>query len=38
MEAGFTEIALVRIDDDTQPEHLDWSEKTLLPALRSAFG
>lgn len=38
VEAGFTEIALVQIGGDTQPEYLDRSEKTLLPALRSAFG
>ncbi|QOV44985.1 LLM class F420-dependent oxidoreductase [Streptomyces chromofuscus] len=37
-EAGFTEIALVQIGGDAQPEYLDWSAKTLLPALRDAFG
>ncbi|MFJ8787684.1 LLM class F420-dependent oxidoreductase [Streptomyces sp. NPDC102462] len=37
-EAGFTDVALVQIGGDTQPQFLDWSEKTLLPALRAAFG
>ncbi|MEU2353225.1 LLM class F420-dependent oxidoreductase [Streptomyces misionensis] len=37
-EAGFDEIALVQIGGETQPEFLDWSAKTLLPALREAFG
>src|SRR5690606_39116918 len=37
-EAGFTEIALVQIGGESQPDYLDWSEKTLLPALRGAFG
>ncbi|WP_328656084.1 LLM class F420-dependent oxidoreductase [Streptomyces sp. NBC_00334] len=38
VEAGFTEIALVQIGGESQPAFLDWSEKTLLPALREAFG
>ncbi|MDN3289349.1 LLM class F420-dependent oxidoreductase [Streptomyces thermocarboxydus] len=37
-EAGFTEIALVQIGGESQPAYLDWSERTLLPALRKAFG
>ncbi|MCC5480797.1 LLM class F420-dependent oxidoreductase [Streptomyces barringtoniae] len=37
-EAGFGEIALVQIGGDAQAEYLDWSAKTLLPALREAFG
>ncbi|GAA4935577.1 LLM class F420-dependent oxidoreductase [Streptomyces coeruleoprunus] len=37
-DAGFTEIALVQIGGDSQEAFLDWSEKTLLPALRSALG
>ncbi|MQY37643.1 F420-dependent glucose-6-phosphate dehydrogenase 1 [Streptomyces sp. RB17] len=37
-EAGFGEIALVQIGGDAQTEYLDWSAKTLLPALREAFG
>ncbi|MBO7940076.1 LLM class F420-dependent oxidoreductase [Streptomyces sp. S9] len=36
-EAGFTEIALVQIGGESQHRFLDWSEKTLLPALRKAF-
>ncbi|MEV7499465.1 LLM class F420-dependent oxidoreductase [Streptomyces sp. NPDC093018] len=36
--ARFEEIALVQIGGDTQPEFLRWSAKTLLPALREAFG
>ncbi|MFG3103921.1 LLM class F420-dependent oxidoreductase [Streptomyces sp. NPDC048182] len=37
-EAGFTEVALVQIGGESQHAFLDWSEKTLLPALRGAFG
>ncbi|MCZ0208401.1 LLM class F420-dependent oxidoreductase [Streptomyces achromogenes] len=37
-EAGFGEVALVQIGGDAQREFLDWSGKTLLPALRKAFG
>ncbi|WP_256638924.1 LLM class F420-dependent oxidoreductase [Streptomyces murinus] len=36
--AGFEELALVQIGGDTQPDFLRWSAKTLLPALREAFG
>ncbi|MGW0708384.1 LLM class F420-dependent oxidoreductase [Streptomyces sp. NPDC002643] len=36
-EAGFTEIALVQIGGESQPAFVNWSEKTLLPALREAF-
>ncbi|HLL36597.1 MAG TPA: LLM class F420-dependent oxidoreductase, partial [Streptomyces sp.] len=36
-EAGFTEIALVQIGGESQPEFLDWSAKTLLPALHDAL-
>lgn len=36
-EAGFTEIALVQIGGESQEPFLDWSAKTLLPALREAF-
>ncbi|MBQ0986904.1 LLM class F420-dependent oxidoreductase [Streptomyces sp. F63] len=36
-EAGFTEVALVQIGGESQHAFLDWSEKTLLPALREAF-
>ncbi|MEU3413280.1 MULTISPECIES: LLM class F420-dependent oxidoreductase [unclassified Streptomyces] len=38
VEAGFGEVALVQIGGDAQREFLDWSSKTLLPALREAFG
>ncbi|MFK4108536.1 LLM class F420-dependent oxidoreductase [Streptomyces sp. NPDC002176] len=37
VDAGFTEVALVQIGGPTQPAFIDWSEKTLLPALRDAF-
>ncbi|NJQ00242.1 LLM class F420-dependent oxidoreductase [Streptomyces zingiberis] len=36
-EAGFTEVALVQVGGEHQHSFLDWSEKTLLPALRDAF-
>ncbi|WP_327188504.1 LLM class F420-dependent oxidoreductase [Streptomyces xinghaiensis] len=36
-EAGFTEVALVQVGGESQHAFLDWSEKTLLPALREAF-
>jgi G6PDH family F420-dependent oxidoreductase len=36
-EAGFDEIALVQIGGDSQSAFLDWSAKTLLPALHDAF-
>jgi G6PDH family F420-dependent oxidoreductase len=36
-EAGFGEVALVQIGGDSQRDFLDWSAKTLLPALREAF-
>jgi hypothetical protein len=36
-EAGFTEVALVQIGGDTQHAYLDWSQKTLLPALRNGL-
>ncbi|MEU6406623.1 LLM class F420-dependent oxidoreductase [Streptomyces sp. NPDC046985] len=37
-DAGFTEVALVQIGGDQQDAFLNWSAKTLLPALRDAFG
>ncbi|OKJ95040.1 5,10-methylene tetrahydromethanopterin reductase [Streptomyces sp. CB03234] len=37
-DAGFTDIALVQIGGDAQGPFLEWSAKTLLPALRDAFG
>ncbi|MER6925416.1 LLM class F420-dependent oxidoreductase, partial [Streptomyces spiralis] len=38
VDAGFTEVALVQIGGEEQEPFLDWSAKTLLPALRDAFG
>ncbi|MGW0605725.1 LLM class F420-dependent oxidoreductase [Streptomyces sp. NPDC002640] len=39
VEAGFTELALVQIGgDEAQHPFLEWSERTLLPELRNAFG
>jgi G6PDH family F420-dependent oxidoreductase len=37
VEAGFTDVALVQVGDQNQRGFLDWAEKTLLPALESAF-
>lgn len=37
VEAGFSEVALVLIGGDSRHAHLEWSAKTLLPALRDAF-
>ncbi|WP_405552025.1 LLM class F420-dependent oxidoreductase [Streptomyces sp. NBC_01171] len=37
VDAGFSEVALVQIGGPSQPAFIDWSEKTLLPALRNAF-
>lgn len=33
-EAGFEEVALVRIGADQQKPFFEWAEKELLPALR----
>jgi G6PDH family F420-dependent oxidoreductase len=35
IDAGFTEIALVQIGAETQQRFISWSERELLPALRS---
>jgi G6PDH family F420-dependent oxidoreductase len=35
LDAGFTEIALVQIGAEAQEEFISWSERELLPALRS---
>jgi G6PDH family F420-dependent oxidoreductase len=35
IDAGFTEIALVQIGAETQERFISWSERELLPALRS---
>jgi G6PDH family F420-dependent oxidoreductase len=37
-DAGFTHLALVQIGGDQQTPFLAWSQKTLLPAWREAFG
>jgi G6PDH family F420-dependent oxidoreductase len=37
-DAGFTHLALVQIGGDQQRPFLEWSESTLMPAWRSAFG
>jgi len=34
VDAGFTDVAVVQIGGDTQPEFLDWAESELLPALK----
>ena len=36
-DAGFTHLALVQIGGDQQRPYLEWTEKTLMPAWRSAF-
>jgi G6PDH family F420-dependent oxidoreductase len=35
VEAGFTDVAVVQIGGDTQPEFLDWAEREFLPAVRN---
>jgi G6PDH family F420-dependent oxidoreductase len=37
-DAGFTHLALVQIGGEHQAPYLEWSEKTLMPAWRDAFG
>jgi hypothetical protein len=37
VEAGLTEVALVQIGGEAQEPFLDWSAKTLLPALHDAL-
>jgi G6PDH family F420-dependent oxidoreductase len=37
-DAGFTHLALVQIGGDQQKPFLEWTEKTLMPAWRQAFG
>ena len=37
-DAGFTHLALVQIGGDQQKPFIEWSEKTLMPAWRDAFG
>jgi G6PDH family F420-dependent oxidoreductase len=33
VDAGFTDIAIVQVGGDSQPEFLDWAESALIPAL-----
>jgi hypothetical protein len=37
-DAGFTHLALVQIGGDQQQPYLEWTQRTLLPAWRDAFG
>jgi G6PDH family F420-dependent oxidoreductase len=37
-DAGFTHLALVQIGGDQQAPFLEWSERSLMPAWREAFG
>jgi G6PDH family F420-dependent oxidoreductase len=37
-DAGFTHLALVQIGGDQQAPFIEWSEKSLMPAWRNAFG
>jgi hypothetical protein len=37
-EAGFTDVALVQIGDETQEEFLKVAQAELLPALREVAG
>ncbi|HEY2299030.1 MAG TPA: LLM class F420-dependent oxidoreductase [Jatrophihabitans sp.] len=34
-KAGFTDIAVVQVGGETQPQFLEWAERELLPALRA---
>jgi G6PDH family F420-dependent oxidoreductase len=38
VEAGFTHVAVVQVGGEAQGAFLDWSERTLLPAIRERFG
>lgn len=38
VDAGFTQVALVEIGGEMQPDFLAFSEEELLPALREEFG
>jgi G6PDH family F420-dependent oxidoreductase len=38
VQAGFSHVAVVQIGGAQQEEFLDWSENTLLPAVRERFG
>ena len=37
-EAGFTQLSVVQVGGDQQQPFFEWTEKTLLPAWREAFG
>jgi G6PDH family F420-dependent oxidoreductase len=37
-KAGFTDLALVQIGDENQPEFIEFAQAELLPALREAAG
>ena len=37
-DAGFTHLSINQIGGDQQGPFLEWTEKTLLPAWREAFG
>jgi G6PDH family F420-dependent oxidoreductase len=37
-DAGFTHLALVQIGGDEQAAFLEWSQKSLMPAWREAYG
>jgi G6PDH family F420-dependent oxidoreductase len=37
-DAGFTHLALVQIGGDQQTPFLEWSQESLMPAWREAFG
>jgi G6PDH family F420-dependent oxidoreductase len=36
VRAGFTDVAVVQVGGDSQPEFLDWAERELVPALRDS--
>jgi G6PDH family F420-dependent oxidoreductase len=35
VSAGFTDVAVVQIGGETQPDFLDWAERELVPALQN---
>jgi G6PDH family F420-dependent oxidoreductase len=36
VSAGFTDVAVVQIGGDSQPEFLEWAEREFIPALRES--
>jgi G6PDH family F420-dependent oxidoreductase len=38
VDAGFTDVAIVQVGDEGQPDFLEFAESTLLPALRERHG